>query len=131
MRFPVNFARVPLNFRLIPIVAVFVLTACGRQERQVVKKEAVNPHSVSLSWQPSKSKSAIAGYNVYRILPPGGPVKLSPRPVTDTQFTDRTAEAGSSYLYFVTTVDSKGAESAPSQKLSVSVPTDLPPPAKQ
>ena len=121
--------RILLRWCLIPLAAIILLTGCGHQQPRTVKKEAANPHSVTLSWKPGKSP--VAGYNVYRVLPPGGPIKLSLSIVTDTQFTDHTVQAGSAYFYFVTTVDSKGVESAPSQKLSVSVPTDPPPPAKQ
>jgi fibronectin type 3 domain-containing protein len=94
-----------------------------------VNIKARNPHSVTVSWKPGKSP--VAGYNVYRVMPPGGPIKLSPAIVTDTQFTDRTVAAGNTYLYFVTTVDSKGVESRPSDKLSVAVPADPTPPARQ
>jgi fibronectin type 3 domain-containing protein len=118
-----------LWWRLIPLAATLVLASCGRQQPQAVKKEAANPHSVTLSWKPSKSP--VAGYKVYRVLPPGGPIKLSPSIVTDTQFTDHLVEAGNTYFYFITTVDSKGIESRPSEKLSVPVPTDPTPPAKQ
>jgi hypothetical protein len=121
--------RTLLRWRLIPLVAIILLAGCGHQQPQAVKKEAANPHSVTLSWK--AGKSPVAGYNVYRVLPPGGPIKLSPSIVTDTQFTDHTVEAGNTYFYFITTVDSKGVESRPSEKLTVPVPTDPTSPAKQ
>ncbi len=95
---------------------------------QAVNTQASNPHSVTISWRPSKT--AVSGYNVYRVLPPGSPVKLSTTSATDTEFTDRTAEAGNTYFYFVTAVDSKGIESRPSEKLSVTVPTAVAPTPK-
>jgi fibronectin type 3 domain-containing protein len=118
-----------LWWRLIPLAATLVLASCGRQQPQAVKKEAANPHSVTLSWKPSKSP--VAGYNVYRVLPPGGPIKVSSGIVTETQFTDRTVEAGTTYFYFVTAVDSKGIESRPSERLSIAVPASATPPARQ
>ena len=129
MTSPVHLLRVSLKLRFVPLLGTLVLASCGRQQSQTIKPEAANPRSVTISWTPSKT--AVAGYNVYRVLPPGGPIKLSRSIVTDSQFTDHTVQAGSAYFYFVTTVDSKGVESAPSQKLSVSVPTDPPPTAKQ
>jgi fibronectin type 3 domain-containing protein len=129
VRDPTLSPRVLLSCRLISIVATLLLTACSRQPAQAVKAKAQNPHSVTVSWKPGKSP--VAGYNVYRVLPPGGPIRLSPAVVTDTQFTDRTVAAGNTYLYFITTVDSKGVESRPSDNLSVAVPADATPPPKQ
>jgi fibronectin type 3 domain-containing protein len=129
MRNPLHSSPISPKVDLLLIGAALVLAACGRQQPQGIKKEAANPHSVTLSWKPGKSP--VAGYNVYRVLPPGCPTKLSPSNVTDTQFTDHTVEAGNTYFYFITTVDSKGVESRPSEKLTVPVPTDPTPPAKQ
>lgn len=114
---------------LLLIGAALVLAACGRQQPAAVKAKPPNPHSVTVSWTPSKSPAA--GYNVYRVLPPGDPVKVSSGVVADTQFTDNTVEAGNTYLYFVTAVDSKGVESRPSERISVTIPTTAPPPSKQ
>ena len=129
MRNPAHLPRVLLKLPFVPLVGTLVLASCGRQQSQTIKPKAVNPHSVTITWKPSKSP--VAGYNVYRVLSPGGPMKVSPGIVTETQFTDRTVETGNTYAYFVTAVDSKGVESAPSQKLSVSVLKDPTPPAKQ
>jgi len=115
--------------RLVPLAATLILSGCGRQQPQAVRQAVVNPHSVTIAWKPVRAP--VAGYNVYRALPPGGPIKVSSSIVTDTQFADRTAEAGNTYSYFVTAVDSKGIESRPSEKVSVTVPTGVAPPPKQ
>jgi len=128
VRNPCHSSRALLKWRQIPLVATLVLAGCGRQQPQGIKKEASNPHSLTISWRPSKS--LVAGYNVYRILPPGGPIKLSPSAVTDSQFTDHTVDPGNTYFYFVTAVDSKGIESRPSEKISVTVPTAVGAPSK-
>lgn len=125
MNNPIRSSRLLLRSRLILLVAGLLL-GCGHQQPQAVKKEVANPHSVTISWKPSKMP--VAGYNVYRVLPPGGPIKLSPTIITDTQFTDHMVEAGTTYFYFVTTVDSKGVESSPSEKMTVAVPATTPPP---
>ena len=68
---------------------------------------------------------------MYRTSPPGGPVKLTPKIISATQYTDRTVEAGHTYIYFVTSVDSRGMESSPSMKATVTIPTTVTPPAQQ
>ena len=117
------------GFCLLALVAFSLLTGCGKQRSQAAQKEANNPHSATISWTPSVS--AVAGYNVYRELPPNGPVKLTPGIVSGTQYTDKTVEGGRTYFYYVTSVDSKGVESAPSGKITVTIPTTVTPPAKQ
>lgn len=127
MRSPAHLPRVLLKLRFVPLVGTLVLASCGRQRSQTIKPKAVSPHSVTITWK--ASKSPVAGYNVYRILSPAGALKVSPGIVTETQFTDRTVEAGYTYAYFVTAVDSKGIESRPSEKVSITVPTPTAPTA--
>jgi fibronectin type 3 domain-containing protein len=93
------------------------------------QKEPEKPHSVTISWMPSVSR--VAGYNVYRASPPNGPVKLTPKIVSGTHYIDKAVEAGRTYTYSVTSVDFKGAESAPSGIFTVTIPTTAAPPAKQ
>ena len=47
---------------------------------------------------------------------------LSARPVAANQFIDATAEAGHTYFYYVTSVDSKGLESVASNLVLAAVP---------
>ena len=129
MRNSLHSSPIPPKVDLLLIGAALVLAGCGQQQPHAVKREAVSARSVTLSWQPSKAP--VAGYNVYRVLPPGGPIKVSSSVVTDTQFTDGTVEAGNTYFYFVTGVDSKGIESRPSERLSVAVPASTTPAARQ
>jgi len=77
---------------------------------------------VTLSW--AASTSPVAGYYVYRISPPGkNYIKLNSEPLTATQYTDPTVEAGHTYTYYVTAVDSKKVESPASKLVSAMVPT--------
>ncbi len=92
------------------------------------RNEPDNPHSVTISW--TASKSLVAGYNVYREYQLSGPVRLTLRLVSGTQYTDKTVAAGRTYSYYVTSVDLRGIESKPSEKVSVTVPTTVTPPAK-
>jgi fibronectin type 3 domain-containing protein len=64
------------------------------------------------------------GYNVYRGTQSGGPYAvLNSSPNPSTSFTDSTVQAGSTYYYVVTAVDSTGTESAYSNQAQAVVPT--------
>lgn len=79
-------------------------------------------HSVSLSW--TASTSTVVGYNVYRSTISGGPyTMITSSAVPGTIYTDNAVQAGVTYFYVVTAVDSNGNESAFSNEASVTVPT--------
>jgi hypothetical protein len=74
-----------------------------------------------LSWV--ASKSTVVGYNVYRGTQSGGPyAQLNSSLITSTTFTDTSVEAGQTYFYVVTAVDSVNVESIYSNQASVTVP---------
>jgi HYDIN/CFA65/VesB family protein/immunoglobulin I-set domain protein len=78
-------------------------------------------HSVSLSWTPSTS--SVIGYNSYSSTKSGGPyAKLTATPVPTASYTDTTVQAGQTYYYVVTAVDSSNVESAYSNEVSAIVP---------
>jgi fibronectin type 3 domain-containing protein len=79
------------------------------------------PHSVDLSWM--ASTSVVAGYNVYRGVQSGGPYsKLNSTPVALTNDIDSTVQAGQTYFYVITAVDSNNVESAYSNEVSAVIP---------
>ena len=79
-------------------------------------------HSVTLTW--TASTSTVSGYNVYRSTVSGGPyTKLNSALITTTTYTDSTVQAGLTYFYVVTSVDSSSVESANSTEVSATVPT--------
>jgi len=79
-------------------------------------------HSATLSWTPSTS--SIVGYYVYRGTQTGGPyAKLNVTPVSLTTYTDSAVQAGQTYFYVATSVDSNNVESAFSNESSASIPT--------
>ena len=81
------------------------------------------PHSVSLTWNPSTS-SSVFGYNVYRATDQYGPyTRLNSIPITTTQYTDLTVQLGTTYLYWVTAVDSDTLESPFSDSATAIIPT--------
>jgi hypothetical protein len=84
---------------------------------------ATIPHSVSLSWTASISPK-VAGYNVYRGTTSGGPYsKLNSSLVAATSYTDSAVQAGQSYYYVATAVDTSNNESAYSTPASALIPT--------
>lgn len=82
------------------------------------------PYEVDLTWTaPVSSADAVVGYNVYRTLSGTTSYQLLNTAVNSgTTFTDTTVENGQSYVYYVTSVDSAGVESIPSNAFSVAIP---------
>jgi hypothetical protein len=82
---------------------------------------ATAAHSATLSW--TGSTSGVAGYNVYRATRSGGPYTvLNPAPQPGSSYTDPSVQAGNTYYYVVTAVDSSGTESANSNEVTAAVP---------
>jgi hypothetical protein len=78
-------------------------------------------HSVVLDW--TASTSSITGYFVYSGNQTGGPYsKVNSTPVSGTTFTDSSVQAGQTYYYVATAVDSAGVESAYSNQVSAAIP---------
>jgi fibronectin type 3 domain-containing protein len=78
-------------------------------------------HSVSLAWSPSPS--TVVGYNTYSSAQSGGPyTRLTGTPVAAMSYTDTTVQAGKTYFYVVTAVDSSNVESANSAEVSALIP---------
>jgi hypothetical protein len=81
-------------------------------------------HAVQLTWNaPASSSVPIAGYHIYR-APAGGSSyeRLNSSVDMDTSFIDGTVESGLTYDYYVTDIDTVGAESPPSNMTSVISP---------
>ena len=82
---------------------------------------APTSYSVLLSW--TASTSPVTGYNVYSSTVSGGPyTKVTPTPVTSTDYTDSSVQAGNTYYFVVTSVNSENQESAYSAQASAVVP---------
>jgi hypothetical protein len=79
-------------------------------------------HSVALAWTASTSTN-VTGYNVYRGTQSGGPyTKINPSPVAATGYTDTAAQAGATYYYVTTAIDSNNNESAYSNEAQAVIP---------
>jgi hypothetical protein len=82
------------------------------------------PYEVNLTWDaPATSADAVAGYNVYRSLSGVSSYQLVNSGVNaTTTYTDNTVQDGQSYVYYITSVDSSGGESTPSNAFDVTIP---------
>jgi hypothetical protein len=88
-----------------------------------VTNTAPNPHSASLNWTASTSPN-VAGYNVYRGIASGGPYsKLNSSLLTAVTYTDNTVQAGQTYFYVATAMDSSNNESAYSNEARAVIPS--------
>jgi HYDIN/CFA65/VesB family protein/centrosomal CEP192-like protein/ASPM-SPD-2-Hydin domain-containing protein len=79
------------------------------------------PHSVTLSW--GASSSSVSGYNVYRSTTNGsGYSRINSSLVAALSFQDDSVQAGSTYYYVVTAVNSSGEESTDSNQATALIP---------
>ncbi len=77
-------------------------------------------HSVHLFWK--ASRSAVAGYNVYR-RGTSGIARINSKPVPDTSYVDNSVLPGQTYYYVTKAVSSTGTESGPSNEVQAVVPS--------
>jgi hypothetical protein len=78
-------------------------------------------HNVALNW--GASSSSVAGYNVYRSSVSGGSyTKVNPSLLGGVSFTDSNVQAGQTYYYVATSVDTSGNESVYSNEVPAVVP---------
>ena len=93
-------------------------------------------HSVALTWSASPT-SGIAGYNVYRASfngTLGTFAKLTSSPTTSLNYSDTAVAAGQVWVYYVTSTcpvtggcsPGVAGESAPSNQVTVTIPSDTP-----
>jgi HYDIN/CFA65/VesB family protein/ASPM-SPD-2-Hydin domain-containing protein len=102
----------------------FASNASNSPAVEVVTGTGISPqHSVALGWNTSTS-SGVVGYNIYRGTVSGGPYTRINSAVDTTPYdTDTTVQAGQTYYYVVTAVDSAGAESSYSSQAQAVIPT--------
>jgi hypothetical protein len=80
-------------------------------------------HEVDLSWSaPTSSPDPVAGYNIYRATGSGSVVRINSSPGAAVVYVDSTVASGATYSYQVTSVDSSGVESVPSNQITVTIP---------
>ena len=84
---------------------------------------AQTTYQVDLTWEaPANSSDPVVGYNVYRSTSGGGYRLLNAVVNVPVTFVDNNVQNGISYAYYVTSVDSAGNESSPSNTWSAAIP---------
>jgi hypothetical protein len=76
---------------------------------------------IDLIWNPSPDTD-LAGYNIYRSTAGQPAVRINPGLILTPAFRDSGVQPGTTYQYFITSVDVRGNESARSQPASEAVP---------
>jgi hypothetical protein len=79
---------------------------------------------VNLNWDPpSNAPDPVAGYDIFRST--GGSSSyqlLNSTPNSETIYVDSSVQSGTTYSYYVTSVDSSDAQSGPSNTVTVPIP---------
>lgn len=97
----------------------------GSGSPQAVALSGTGTHDVVLAWTASGSPGS-DGYYVYRGATSGGEssTPLNTTPISGTTYVDEEVQAGQTYYYVLTTVNSNNTtQSAPSPETSASVPS--------
>jgi fibronectin type 3 domain-containing protein len=82
-----------------------------------------NPHQVELSWAPpSNSSVPVAGFKIYRASGTASSFAVVNSMDLQTAYADSSVQTGQTYQYYVTSVDSSGVESSPSNTTTVTIP---------
>jgi fibronectin type 3 domain-containing protein len=104
-------------------ISCLTLSICGCGTSSASSAEIITQHQVDLRWDaPSSSPVQIVGYHVYRSTGIGSSYQLLSSSIeTETVYLDTTVQSGSSYNYFVTSVDASGFESGSSNTVSVTI----------
>ncbi len=80
-------------------------------------------HQVSLVWSaPASSPDPVSSYNIYRSSGGSSYQRINTSVETQTTYVDLAVQAGTTYGYYVKSVDSAGTESTSSNQVTVTVP---------
>jgi hypothetical protein len=89
----------------------------GKESKPITPKSTYTDHAGKTFDQ--NPLADFAGYNIYRSIDENVPLELWERrnssPLPTAEFKDEGVESGEIYFYYVRVVDSKGAESSPSE----------------
>lgn len=110
------------GFPLALGTGLYLCCGSGSSSNNVTVPPATLRHYVSLAW--NAGSSGVTGYNVYRASQSTGPfTKLNAQPQPEVTYTDSGVQAGTTYYYAVTAVDSNSVESNFSNEASATVPS--------
>ncbi|MBA7672027.1 hypothetical protein ES703_80198 [subsurface metagenome] len=79
---------------------------------------------ITITWDAATDCNGkpVSGYNIYRSITPGGTyTKMNTSLITGTEYTDTSAESGTTYYYVVISVDSDGDQSVQSSQMSAMI----------
>jgi fibronectin type 3 domain-containing protein len=94
----------------------------GESNNTIIVPPPQQGHYVDLAWK--ASSSSVTGYNVYRASQSTGPfTKLNSAPQSALTYTDKNVQAGNTYYYAVTAIDSNSVESNFSNEASATIPS--------
>lgn len=103
------------------MLVFFLALAAPAAAQTTLAKETA--HSVSLTWSESSPSDAAAGYNVYREQKGDAQFqKINSVEITTTNWTDSQIANSTTYLYYVTALDSQSNESGPSNTITLDIP---------
>ena len=130
--FPVTLSpnqAVTLNVQFAPTAggavtgALTINSTSATNPTSTVSLSGTGSHMVNLVWQaPSNSPLPVAGYDIYRSAGGSSSYQLLSSAVP-TSYVDNSVQSGTAYSYYVTSVDSSGTQSGPSNSMTVTVPT--------
>jgi Abnormal spindle-like microcephaly-assoc'd, ASPM-SPD-2-Hydin/Fibronectin type III domain len=85
---------------------------------------ASGSHQVTLSWDaPSSSPDPVVGYDIYRSTGGSSTYQLlNSSADTQTTYVDTNVQASTTYIYYVTSVDSSGVQSTSSNQATATIP---------
>jgi hypothetical protein len=81
-------------------------------------------HHVNLSWNaPANSPVPVSGYNIYRAIGSSGSYQLlNSLAASQKTYIDVAVVGSTTYTYYVTSIDSVGVESVPSNPVTITIP---------
>lgn len=99
-------------------------TSAGTATIAVSGTGEASSYEVDLDWNaPTESTDPVTGYHVYRAVQGSSTYELLNSSADDlAAYADTTVQSGTSYTYYVVSVDGSGNQSAPSNLFSVTVP---------
>ena len=107
---------------LVVIGAIFLATTLAMVVSAVLDSQTT--HSITLTWNSPAPVEGVTltGYNVYRSTAAGGPYVPIAFNVSERAYKDTLVSGARTYYYVVTSVDSRGHESAYSEEIKTVIP---------
>jgi fibronectin type 3 domain-containing protein len=98
-------------------------TASGTATISLTGTGAATAYSVDLKWDaPSGTSVPVASYEIFRTVSGGSYSMIGTTSSGTTEYTDSTVADGTTYLYYVVSVDSSGTVSSPSNTWTAVIP---------